>query len=251
MPRFFVKEVPGQTAALYGEDAAHAVKSLRMREGEELTLCDEGATDHRCVITGISPDCVQLKVLESAPNAAELPCRVSLYQALPKGDKLETIVQKAVELGVYDITPVLTERCISRPDEKAMQKRIERLNKIALEAAKQCGRGVIPKVHAMVSFKEALTRMKQAAVPLLCYEGGGEDLGTILGRSTGGTIAVCIGSEGGFSPAEAEQAKEMGIAAATLGRRILRTETAPLFALSVISFLLENGKQCDPTPLEL
>lgn len=239
MPRFFVKEIAGSTAALLGEDAAHAVKSLRMRAGEELTLCDEKGVDHRCVITAVSPDCVQLNVIESAPNTAELPCRVSLYQSLPKGDKLETIVQKAVELGVYDITPVLTSRCISRPDELSMNKRVERLNKIALEAAKQCGRGVVPKVHPLVSYSEALRQMRGITVPILCYEGGGKGLSKIL-NGVDGTIAVCIGSEGGFSPEEAAQAQSAGIIAATLGSRILRTETAPLFALSVISFLLET-----------
>ncbi|SDM66887.1 16S rRNA (uracil(1498)-N(3))-methyltransferase [Acetanaerobacterium elongatum] len=240
MPRFFVKEVTKTTAMLQGEDAAHAIKSLRMRTGEELTLCDEMGVDHQCVITAVSPDCVQLNVIKSKPNTAELPSQVSLYQALPKGDKLETIVQKAVELGVYDITPVLTSRCISRPDDKSMNKRLERLNRIALEAAKQCGRGIVPRVHPLISYSEALRQMQKAAVPILCYEGGGESLGKILEKGTGGAIAVCIGSEGGFSPEEASQAQSIGIAAATLGSRILRTETAPLFALSVISFLLET-----------
>ncbi len=241
MPRFFVEGVTGKTARLTGEDAAHAAKSLRMRVGEELVLCDSHGVDHHCRVTGVLPDGVTVEVERSVPNTAELPCPVSLYVAVPKGDKLEQIVQKAVELGAYDITPVLTERCVSRPDKKSMAKRVERLGRIALEAAKQCGRGRVPLVHDMVDYKTALTRMKTASAALLCYEKGGAPIARLVGVNHTGAVAVLTGSEGGFTPEEAEQAAQAGVVPVTLGARILRAETAPLYVLSVLSHVLESG----------
>ncbi len=236
MPRFFVEQV-GNCPALTGEDAAHAVKSLRMRVGEELTLCDSSRMDHRCVVRAVTPDTVELAVLESTPNEAELPCRVSLYVALPKADKLELIVQKAVELGVYEVIPVLSARCVSRPDAKSMRTRIVRLNRIALEAAKQCGRGMVPAVGELLDFDTALTRMRTSSLAMLCYEKGGEELGSLLPPYSRQSIALMTGSEGGFEPEEAERARLAGVVPVTLGKRILRAETAPLYALSVIAYL--------------
>lgn len=241
MPRFFVDAITGETFCLTGENAAHAAKSLRMRVGEELTICDQSGVDHHCRITSVSPDEVTGVVEHSAPNTAELPCSVSLYVAVPKGDKLEQIVQKAVELGVCDITPVLTERCVSRPDKKSMAKRTERLGKIALEAAKQCGRGMVPTVHDMIDFKVAVARMNTADTAMLCYEKGGERISRLVGADHKGVVAVMTGSEGGFSPEEAQQAANAGIVPVTLGARILRAETAPLYVLSVLSHILESG----------
>ncbi len=241
MPRFFVDTVTGDAFCLTGENAAHAAKSLRMRVGEELVICDRSGVDHNCRVTGISPDEVTVAVEHSMPNTAELPCPVSLYVAVPKGDKLEQIVQKAVELGVYDITPVLTARCVSRPDNKSMAKRTERLGRIALEAAKQCGRGMVPTVHDMVGFEAAVARMKTAGTAMLCYEKGGERISRLVGTDHKGAVAVMTGSEGGFSPEEAQQAVNAGVVPVTLGARILRAETAPLYVLSVLSHILESG----------
>lgn len=242
MPRFFVDSITGNTASLTGEDAAHAAKSLRMRVGEQLVLCDRNRMDHHGRITSIGPDEVVVEIERIMPNTAELPCAVSLYVAMPKGDKLEQIVQKAVELGAYDITPVLTSRCISRPDQKSMAKRTDRLCRIALEAAKQCGRGIVPVVHDMVDYQTALGRMKECSVSMLCYEKGGEKISKVVSPQHSGTIAVMTGSEGGFSPEEADQAVSMGLVHVTLGARILRAETAPLYVLSVLSHLLETGQ---------
>lgn len=239
MPRFFVDRVEQHTALLTGADAAHAAKSLRMRVGEELVLCDQNAVDHRCLITAIGAQEIMLTVLDRVPNMAEPLCELRLYVAIPKGDKLELIVQKAVELGVSEITPVLTARCVSRPDPAGMRKRVERLNRVALEAAKQCGRGRVPRVREMTDFNTALAQMGQASAALLCYEKDGVRLCGAMGDRPA-SVAVMTGSEGGFSPEEAALAQAMGVVPVTLGRRILRAETAPLYALSVLSYLLER-----------
>ena len=239
MPRFFIDYTPEKTATLCGENAAHAIKSLRMQVGEQLTLCDENSIDYICRIDEISAGSVELSVLSHAPNTAELPCRVTLYQALTKGDKFELIVQKAVELGVYSITPMLTARCISRPDDKSMTKKLERYRKIAEEAAKQSGRGIVPRINELVTFAEAVKAAKKSEAAVLCYEGGGESLSSLISGHTA-SAAVLIGSEGGFELAEADAACKAGVSLATLGKRILRTETAPLYTLSVIGFITER-----------
>ncbi len=239
MPRFFVPDVSGEILTLGGEDGRHAARSLRCQVGEELELCDGRGTDCRCAITGVEGDVLTLRVMERRPSRGELPCRVTLYQALPKGDKLELIVQKAVELGAAEIVPVLTQRCVSRPDSRAMEKKRERLQKIALEAAKQSGRGMVPQVGPLLDFSQALEKMKQAACTLFFYEGGGEPLGRAL-ASRPASVALMVGPEGGFSPEEAMAAREGGLRVCTMGPRILRCETAPLYALSAIGYVYEN-----------
>ena len=158
---------------------------------------------------------------------------------MPKSDKLETVVQKAVELGVNQIVPVISERCISRPDAKSVAKKRERLQKIANEAAKQSGRGVLPTVENALTFKECCSRLSDFDISILFYELGGEPL-TELGIKDCGRIAILIGPEGGFSKEEADTALKNGAKAATLGKRILRTETAPLAALTGIMLLSGN-----------
>ena len=167
MPRFFSEEIEGDRVFLRGEDARHIQKSLRMQLGDPLTVCDLGGTDLSCRIEEFSPDLVTAAILERRPSEAEPTVQVRLYQALPKGDKLDLIVQKAVELGVHEIIPVLTSRCISRPDGKSMEKKIQRLSRIALEAAKQCGRGIVPKVGALRSWEAALSEMGEAPLAFM------------------------------------------------------------------------------------
>ena len=239
MPRFFVPDLSGDVLTLSGEDGRHAAKSLRCRVGEELELCDGRGAECLCAVAAVEGDTLTLRVVERRPSRGELPCRVSLYQALPKGDKLELIVQKAVELGAAEIVPVLTQRCVSRPDSRAVEKKRERLQKIALEAAKQSGRGVVPQVAPLLDFPAALAEMAQAACPLFFYEGGGEPLGKALSARPG-SIALMVGPEGGFDPAEAQAARDAGLWVCTLGPRILRCETAPLYALSAIGYVYEN-----------
>lgn len=239
MPRFFVPELTEDRLLLTAEDGRHLTRSLRCKVGDPVELCDGKGLDGFGVIAALSGDAVTVEVRERRPSRVELPCSVTLYQALPKGDKLELIVQKAVELGVSAIVPVLTGRCVSRPDKKAMAGKLTRLQKIAREAAGQSGRGVLPEVRPLLSFSAALSEMKTSQCPILFYERAGRPLGGVL-SSRPGAVSFLVGPEGGFSPEEAEQAENAGLAVCTMGPRILRCETAPLYALSVIGYLYEN-----------
>lgn len=239
MPRFFSSDCNDDYCYISGSDAAHICKSLRMQVGENLTVCDQNGTDYYCTIDSIDLQQVKLAVLEKKLTLTEPDTSVVLYMALPKSDKMELIVQKAVELGVNKIVPVLTARCISRPDDKSMNKKIERYQKIAYEAAKQSGRGIIPKVCERMSFKQALKDAQQCDVKMLFYENGGNDIADVVKKETK-SVAMFIGSEGGFEPSEVELAKNEGAFVATLGKRILRCETAPITALSIIMYLTGN-----------
>lgn len=221
-----------------GEDAQHIRKSLRMREGEELTLVCPDGNEHLCSIESLGEG-VEVKVISSKKCEQEPTVKVTLYQGLTKGDKMDLIVQKAVELGVTEVVPVLTNRCISRPDEKSMNKKTLRLQKIALGAAQQSRRGIVPEIKPMLTLKEAAEKAKSDDVSIVFYEGGGEALCTIL-KDTPKNISIFIGSEGGFEESEIDYLVNAGTVNATLGKRILRAETAPLAALSAIMFYTGN-----------
>ncbi|MBQ7936911.1 MAG: 16S rRNA (uracil(1498)-N(3))-methyltransferase [Oscillospiraceae bacterium] len=236
MPRFFVDSVEGDFVEINGEDARHIALSLRMKNGEHLVLCDGKGREADAVIREAFPESVVLDVVERKDSAAEPKTEVVLYQALPKFDKLEYIVQKSVELGVSKIVPVLTSRCISRPDEKTMKKKLERLRKISDEAAKQSGRGKLPEVGEMLTFKNAVLKMCEAETPIFFFEHAEYPLREIMAKRGGGTISMMVGSEGGFSDEEAAFAAEHGALIASLGPRILRCETAPVAALSAIMY---------------
>ncbi len=240
MAWFFAGEgIRGDEYLITGEDARHIEKSLRMKAGEELLLADTDDKEHRCVIEEISSEGVRVKVLSSTPCLQEADVKITLYQSLTKGDKMDLIVQKAVELGVYRIVPVITSRCVSRPDEKSLRKKVERWQKISLSAAQQSCRGIIPRVAEAISYKEALLESKTSDRRIIFYEGGGEKLSAILEGKVA-EVAIFIGPEGGFELSEVEAAKESGVVPATLGKRILRAETAPLAALSAIMCLTGN-----------
>lgn len=236
MPRFFTGEVSGDTAAVTGEDARHIALSLRMKPGEAVTVCDNAGSDYSCVISSVTPERVELSVVAAAPSQGEPSVAVTLYQAIPKGDKLETIIQKAVELGVNRIVPVITRRCVSRPDEKSMSRKLERYSKIALEAAKQCGRGKIPEVEPPVDFKTAVERMCEDALAIFFYENSDQPLRPALESRLENSVSILVGSEGGFEREEAEYAAERGLTPLSLGSRILRCETAPLAAITAILY---------------
>lgn len=239
MPRFFVEQANEKEIIISGEDARHIGRSLRMRVGEPLTVCACGI-DYQCEITRITDSEVFLQPLSSAPCAAEPSVRVTLYQAVPKQDKLAEIVQKAVELGAAEIVPVLTARCISRPDSKEFEKKRQRLQKIAESAAKQSGRGIIPEVAPLLSWKQALERMKTEDCSIMLYEEeGGIRFGEVPLDGCA-NIGLFIGSEGGIAPEEAAQAAEAGLQRVWLGKRILRCETAPTAALSILMYLTKN-----------
>ena len=232
MPRFFLEELDESDVCITGPDARHIGLALRMRVGEMLTVCAYGR-DYQCRIRSITPEEVHLDVVSSELCAAEPSVSLTLYQAVPKADKLEQIIQKSVELGVTRIVPVLTRRCISRPKPAEFQKKLPRLQKIAASAAKQAGRGIIPEVAPMLTFTQACAEMQQADRAILLYEGGGvrfDEADLHDCRS----IALIVGSEGGFDPEEAEQLQQNGAVAVWLGHRILRCETAPLAAISIV-----------------
>ena len=240
MPRFFTGEVRDGLAVITGEDARHMALALRMKIGEMVTVCDSSGSDYQCRITDIHPEQVRLCIEAVESSKGEPGVEITLYQALPKGDKLETIIQKTVELGVSRIVPVLTGRCISRPDEKTMKKKLERYHKISLEAAKQCGRGRVPEVESLIDFKTAVERMKKDNLAILFYENAQSSLKKALTEQLGKSVSILVGSEGGFEPSEAAYAAQSGLLSLSLGNRILRCETAPLAAVAAI--LYEAGE---------
>jgi 16S rRNA (uracil1498-N3)-methyltransferase len=222
-----------------GEDARHIGRSLRMRTGESLTVCAEGI-DYDCEITRITDSEVFLHPVNITPCAAEPTVNVTLYQAVPKQDKLAEIVQKAVELGVTKIVPVLTARCVARPTKADFEKKRDRLQKIAHSAAKQSGRGIIPEVAPLLTWNEALASMQAQDISVMLYEEqGGVRFGEVP-LDGAKSIGLFIGSEGGISEEEAAQAVEAGLHRVWLGKRILRCETAPTAAVSVLMYLTGN-----------
>lgn len=247
MPRFFVdnENILGERIVIGGEDAKHISLSLRARVGERITACDGKGYDYDCEISDITKNEVTLSVLEKKMCIAEPTLRVTLYQALVKSDKFDFIVQKCTELGVSAIVPVITDRCISKPDEASLSKKLVRWNKIAREAAMQSGRGVIPVVEQAVTYSEALSRMKGDDLSFLCYEAQPHTpinhiYEVVKNKKQINTASFLVGPEGGISDREAAQARDEDIHVAGLGPRILRTETAPLCVVSALMLLSDN-----------
>ncbi len=243
MPRFFLKTPIelGDTVELVGEDAHHISYSLRMAVGEEITVTDSRGLGYTCRLASLDGTCVTATVLSPLENTGESPIEIHLFQAYPKSDKLEFIIQKAVELGVAEITPFESERCIKRPKADRIEHILNRQEKIACEAAKQCGRGVLPKVNAPISFDGMLTRAIEYPLALFCHpaEGTVPLRETLASHKDVTRIAIVVGSEGGFSDGEFQKAVEAGLTPTGLGARVLRCETAPLFLLSAISYEYE------------
>lgn len=252
MPRFFVEPsaVSGDTIVLTGANAHHAAYSLRLAPGDRIKVCDQ-QNAYLCEMVSFDSDTATARILSASPIDTEPPFAARLYQALPKGDKLDTIIQKAVECGVSEIIPFESSRCIVRAKPEAEARKTERRQRIAEEAAKQCGRGIIPAVSPTISYASALEAAKDADLILFCYEGSEvTPLPTVLEQARPvleaaeasdrkPTIAIFVGSEGGFSPEEANAARLAGVAMTGLGKRILRTETASGFVLSCLIFALE------------
>ncbi|MBQ8817987.1 MAG: 16S rRNA (uracil(1498)-N(3))-methyltransferase [Clostridia bacterium] len=245
MPRFFIRQeqIEDGVITLKGDDAHHIARSLRMAVGEGITVCDMQGNEYECRIDGFDDDArVFAKIISSSKSETEPPCRITLFQALSKGDKLDTVIQKAVECGVYKIIPFESERCVVKVKADAEERKTERRRRISAEAAKQCGRSIVPEVSATVDFDTALKMACDSELKLFCYEGDGtEALGKIISeklcQNADGEypdVAVIIGSEGGFSINEAQRAKDNGMELVGLGKRILRTETAPVFVLSCL-----------------
>lgn len=245
MPRFFVtsSQIGAGTVCITGEDAHHIARSLRMAAGENVTVVDEHGIEYACRLTAFFQDRVEAAVVESRPCLAEPPCRIVLYQALPKGDKLDTVIQKAVECGAASIVPFESAHCVAHAKPETELKKTERRRRIAKEAAGQCGRGILPDVSPTVGFDDMLREAAGADRVFFCYEGEGTiPIGTLLRQTPprrGQTVALVIGSEGGFSPNEVKIAKEAGFDLTGLGPRILRTETAAAFALACMACVSE------------
>lgn len=238
MNRFFVSDAQWNTdfMVLTGENADHA-KVLRLKLGEEVCVSDGAGNECVCTVSDISPGQYSLVVKSSGESNCEPNVAVSVYMALPKADKLEHVIQKATELGAAEIITFPTARCVSRPDEKSLAKKLERWQKIAASAAEQCGRGRIPKVIVLKSYEDALTRAASANLSILFYENEHSNtLQNVLKCSSFQSVSILTGPEGGLEQREVELAEQKGFQICTLGRRILRCETAPLCALSAIMY---------------
>ncbi len=237
MTRFFVtpEEMQASFLVLTGENAQHA-KVLRLKNGEEVLVCDGQGQECLCTISDVSPGQISLVVKQRQESDTEAAVRVSVYMAFPKADKLEHVIQKATELGAYEIIAFPSARCISRPDEKSLGKKLERWQKIAASAAEQSGRGRIPQVLVLPSFAAALTRAAEADRALMFYENERATTPKMALEGEYTTVSLLTGPEGGLDVKEVEQAAKAGLSVCTLGKRILRCETAPLCALSAVMY---------------
>ncbi len=245
MPLFFIPEddINEDTAYIRGDDARHIARSLRMAEGDPVDVSANDGYILKCSLTKIRDELCTLTVNERIKSLRESPVAIDLYMAYPKSDKLETIIQKSAELGVRKIIPFESSRCIKRPSSDGAEKRLLRLNRIAKEACGQCGRATLATVEGTLPYSKVLERAKAYELVLFCYEGEGtESLKSLLEGLTSRdtkSIALIVGSEGGFSKEEAEAARAAGFSMTGLGKRILRCETAPLYALSSLSYFFE------------
>lgn len=244
MHHFFVTpdQVDEQNIYIKGSDVNHMRNVLRMKTGGQVEVSDGNNLKYLCKIVDYETDRAVLKILERRTADTELLSKLYLFQGLPKSDKMELIVQKAVELGAYKIVPVATKRCVVKLDTKKAEKKVERWNSIAESAAKQAGRSIIPEVSEVMSYQAALRMVKELDVVLIPYElaeGMEETKAVIKAMKSGQSVGIFIGPEGGFEQEEVEEAVMQGAKPVTLGRRILRTETAGMAMLSILMFELE------------
>ncbi len=246
MHRFYVapNQIQAESVTIMGTDVNHIKNVLRMKQGDEIVICNGQGKDCYCIINKVSEADITAKIISTKDTGTELKSKITLFQGLPKKDKMELIIQKAVELGVHDIVPVITKRAVVKlEDKKKEEKKLERWQAIAEEAAKQSGRGIIPIVKPVQSFKEALTNAKKMGQAVIPYENATgmtrtRELISSMGQLE--TIGIFIGPEGGFEESEIKLAMDNNILPITLGRRILRTETAGLAILSMIVLMIEE-----------
>lgn len=246
MNRFYVEknQIHDEYITIEGSDVNHMKNVLRMKIGENVVICDMQGMDYQCEIDSMSSDTIVAKINQMQETVAELPAKIYLFQGLPKKDKMELIIQKAVELGAYQVVPVMMKRCVVKLDDrKKEQKKLERWQSIATSAAKQSNRGIIPEVMPVMNFKQALELASTMDYRILPYEnakGMEETRAIVKDVKDKKSVAIFIGPEGGFEEDEVAMAMEMGIKPITLGKRILRTETAGLTILSVLMFELDR-----------
>ena len=238
MPRFFVpkQEIGSSFLVLTGENAAHA-KVLRLKNGDDVTICDGEGTDYICTVSDVANGQIRLVVHSADPSQSEPKVACSVYMAFAKADKFEHVIQKATELGAAELVCFPSVRCVSRPDEKSLVKKLDRWQKIAASAAEQSRRGRIPQVIALPSYSSALKRAAEADLAVCFYENEEQlTFRAAIEAAPFRTASILTGPEGGFESEEVRQAAEAGLKICTLGSRILRCETAPLCALSALMY---------------
>ena len=238
MPRFFVpkQEIGSSFLVLTGENAAHA-KVLRLKNGDDVTICDGEGTDYICTVSDVANGQISLVVHSADPSQSEPKVACSIYMAFAKADKFEHVIQKATELGAAELVCFPSVRCVSRPDEKSLVKKLDRWQKIAASAAEQSRRGRIPQVIALPSYSSALKRAAEADLAVCFYENEEQlTFRAAIEAAPFRTASILTGPEGGFESEEVRQAAEAGLKICTLGSRILRCETAPLCALSALMY---------------
>lgn len=245
MYHFFVdkENVFEKEIHIVGDDVNHIMNVLRMETNDTLILCDGEGFDYNCFIDSLTKELIRCKILTKELSKSELPLRISLYQGAPKQDKMELIIQKNVELGVYDIRPVTMKRTIVKFDSKKVLSKVARWQKIAESAAKQSKRGIIPKVFEPISFSAMLTQLSMYDMVIVPYENehGMKRTREIISKLTLlKSIAIVIGPEGGFSDEEISKLRELSCESLTLGNRILRTETAGLACIAMIGYQIEE-----------
>ncbi len=251
MPKFFVtnQAIQKNKVEIYGDDTNHIKNVLRKKVGETLNLCNiDTLEDYLCEITNIQENRIELKIIDKLENNAEPNTKVTIFQGLPKADKMELIIQKSVELGVYDITPIEMKRCVVKLNEKDKIKKIERWQKISEVASKQSGRNRIPKINPIIPIQNICQDINNYDIVIVAYEE--EKQNTLKAeleklkntQKDNLNIAILIGPEGGIDPLEIKILKDKGAKIVTLGNRILRTETVALNILSIIMYEFENKK---------
>lgn len=238
MQKLFIDYSPEGEIVLDGEQARHIARSLRMKKGDMLTVTDGAGMDYGCIIDDITRDTVTLSVCYKQATDSEPTCAVTIYQGVPKSGKTEDIIQKCTELGMTRLVPTLTKRSVSRPDEKGAEKKNQRYRKIALEAAQQSGRGIVPEISCQTTLRQAVEQ-DENELKIVFYEGGGAPVRELVTPDCK-SVSVYIGPEGGFDESEIALLCEAGALKATLGKRILRTQTAPVAALCTIMLLTNN-----------
>lgn len=243
MPKFFVDKnaISGDTAKITGQDANHIIRVLRMSEGDGLVICDGEGTDYSAEIDGFSDGAVSLTLKEKMTCESETDIKVTIFQCLPKGSKMDLIIEKCTELGVSEIVPVASKYCVVKIEDAAKEaKKTAKWQKTADEAAKQCRRGVIPKVSGVVTLKDAAKTVKDFDLLIAAYELEDKtSLKDVLTQNKGAKkVGIFIGPEGGFDEEEIDILTQNGAKAVTLGKRILRTETAGLSVLSCVMYEL-------------
>lgn len=246
MPRFFVDKsaINSNIIVLTGENASHIAQVLRLDAGDKITVCDGGQNDYHCKINKVIKEKAQYEIWaeieETSQNKAEPVTKITLFQGLPKADKMELIIQKAVELGVHEIVPVVTDRTIVKWDKKSGEK-TARFQRIAESAAKQSGRGIVPKIAEIAGLAECITHAGSLDKSIVAYESEKAfTLKAFLNGFSGASLGIFIGPEGGFSEEEIAKLNSAGILSITLGNRILRTETAGFMALAIMLYHLEG-----------